>query len=492
VNALLEYSDQFRAPIWMVALRLLVVLVAAWGIGSLVVRRPIKQSDESKKIPYKSYVIFLAILGWVALFSFGMLRHLTFHSKAWDLAIFDQVIWNLANGYGWECSVRGVMDLRGDHFEPILLLFVPIYRVLPHVGWLLGAQAAALIGAGVILWATYRTRIGESAAFIFFVAFMLFPALHWLTIADFHPIALAPFFIAVGWWGRERNKLWAFLVGLIGLACCGEEAFIVAGWWCLWETIFQKGKIQIRLPYAILAILFWGGFVYLSAVYIPAYRSEGAGYFYVHRYAYLGHNVSQIATNFFTKPWLWIKHVLDGHSFALLSLYLVPLGLLPLKRPKYLALLIPTILYTLMSESLEQKSIFHQYSAMWIPFLMIALAEAILRPSANNQSTESLAVNKAIDRRLQIVLLIASILGFLAFSPLFGLSMHPELFTPESWAGEARGIISTIQPDEPVSAPSALCPHLSHRRVLLLQPKDQWPGVGTGNITMLPEFPLEG
>jgi len=492
MTALLEYSDQFRAPIWMVALRLAVVLIVAWIIGVLIARRKPQSPPDTNKPDYKSYVIFLAAVGWIALFGFGMLRHLTFHSKAWDLAIFDQVIWNLANGNGWQCSVRGVQDLRGDHFEPILLLFVPIYRILPHVGWLLAAQAAALVGAGMIFWSTYRARIGEHSAFIFFLAFMLFPPIHWLSIADFHPIALAPFFIAIGWWGRERQKLWAFLLGLIGLVCCGEEGFIVAGWWCLWEFAVKKGQMQTRLPYALLAILFWAGFVYLSAVYIPAYRSEGEGYFYIHRYAYLGHTLPDIARNFFIKPWLWIKHLVDSRSLALLALYLVPLGLLPLKRPKYLALLIPTLLYTLLSESPEQKSIFHQYTAMWIPFLMIATAEALTpldnrRKRAVPASAPLYAPVYALVSAPLYALLIASILGFLAFSPLFGLSMHPELFHPEPWAGEAKGIIRTVLPDEPISAPSALCPHLSHRQVLLLQPNVLWPGAD--NITILPQFP---
>ena len=535
--ALLEYSDQFRGPIWTVMVRMLVILAVAWIAG----RALAKKSDRIFPNAGNSAIIFSALLALIVLFSVGMLRHLTFHSKAYDLAIFDQVIWNLAHGNGWECSVRGVHDLRGDHFEPILLLFVPIYKILPHVGWLLLAQAASLVGAATILWATYRNRIGESAAFMLFLAFMFYPPIHWLSIADFHPIALAPFFIMVAWWGRERDRWWAFVIGLLGLGACGEEGFIVAGWWGLWEFAMRtrsKGQ-AIRWIGLASMLFFWAGFIYLSVVYIPAHRMEGAGYFYVHRYAYLGNSISEIATNFFTKPGLWIGHLLDGRSLALLALYLVPLGLIPLMKPKILLLLLPTLLYTLLSDSVEQKSIFHQYTAMWIPFLMIASAAAMEKIQKGtgadfdknkyrqgtgadfdknkyrqgtgadfdknkyrqgtgadfdkNKYRQGTGAdfdknqNRAPVPLLSVSLLFASLLAFLAFSPIFGMSMHPEILTPESWAGEAAGIVSNVGPDEPVSAPSALCPHLSHRRVLLLKPADQWPGAE--HIIMLPDFP---
>ena len=499
METLLKYSEQFRAPYWAVALRLLVVLVGAWILGPVLARRLLDRSDERKVAPW--VIWFVAILAWLVLFAPGMIRHLSFHSKAWDLAIFDQVIWNLANGNGWECSVRGVQDLRGDHFEPILLVFVPLYKLLPHVAWLLGIQAAALVGAGLIIRAAYRETLGEVPSMLLFLAFCFYPPLHWLSLADFHPIALAPFFIAIGWWGSRRDSSLVLLLGMIGLCLCGEEGFIVAGWWGLWEFLSRQPwrKRDENTPGdptpgwlgLLLMVIFWAGFVYLSLIYIPAHRAEGEGYFYIHRYEYLGHSIREIARNFFTRPGLWIGHAFDSRSLALLALYLVPLALLPLTRPGALALLLPTAVYTLLSVSDEQRSIFHQYTAIWIPFLIIASAEAsIVRLTTASWSMEVRTNPKAVQLRIASTLLMASFLSFLAFSPIFGLSMHPEILTPEDWAGEAKGIVQSVGPDDAVSAPSALCPHLSHRRVLLLQPNTEWPGVGLDEeVLVLPEFP---
>jgi uncharacterized membrane protein len=294
-----------------------------------------------------------------------------------------------------------------------------------------------------------------------------------------------------------------FLAGIVGMMLCGEEAFIVAGWWGLWEFSVRAPWRRVNSDKTltrrnigwmglILAVLCWSMFVWLSVIYIPAHRAEGEGYFYVHRYAYLGSSLTEIARNFFLKPGLWIAHVFSLRSLALLALYLVPLGFLPLKRLGISVLLIPTALYTLMSVSPEQTSIFHQYTAIWIPFLAIATVDAL-----HTMRYSGVVVPKSVELDLNVVslrrasmLVVAAILSFLAFSPIFGLSGHPEWFSPESWAGEAMGVVESTPPDSPIAAPSALCPHLSHRRVLLLKPETEWPGVD--EVLVLPDFPPDG
>ena len=82
------------------------------------------------------------------------------------------------------------------------------------------------------------------------------------------------------------------------------------------------------------------------------------------------------------------------------------------------------------------------------------------------------------------------------FSPIIGLSMHPERLTPEPWAAEALGIVNSVRTGEYISAPSALCPHLSHRRILILQLDDdrqeelikqEW--ADNSEVVTLPNFP---
>ncbi len=506
MSTLMQYSEQFRSPYWAIILCMLLILYISWTVTrwiAPVIEKRGRFTDKGihpgGEKSLAKWVVLAAILLWIVLFSVGMNRHLSFHSKAWDLAIFDQVIWNLANGNGWECSVRDVLDLRGDHFEPILLAFVPFYKIYPSVAWLLGIQALALVGAGLILWGTYRSRIGELPSMLLFLALCFYPPLHWLALADFHPIALGPLFIALGWLGSRRNNALLMLAGMIGLGLCGEEGLIVAGWWGLWEFLSRRPwrkliKDEARgdrltgwIGLASLAI-FFGAFLYLSFVWIPAHRIEGEGYFYVHRYEYLGGSMGEIIRNIFTKPGMWIGHAFDGRGIALLALYLVPLALLPLQRFGTFMIMLPTIMYTLLSVSDEQRSIYHQYTAMWIILLFIVVAETlVVYYSTATWTMEARTNPRRVQIKRALSLIIASFLGMLIFSPIIGWAMHPELLTPEEWAGEAAGVVMSIGPDEAISAPSALCPHLSHRRVLLLKPDTDWEGVE--EIRVLPDFP---
>jgi len=506
MDALLEYSEQFRGPYWVVAMRLAVILIFTWTYAPNLAKK--LHSADSQSVSISRWTWLTAAVAFAVFFSVGMLRHMSFHSKAWDLAIFDQVIWNLANGNGWECSVRNMHDLRGDHFEPVLLFFVPFYKILPHVGWLLGFQAAALVSAGLIFRHIYREKIGEMPSYLLFLGFCLYAPLHWLVLADFHPIALAPFFIAIGWLGSRRDNILILLAGLIGMALCGEEAFIVAGWWGLWEFMSRtpwrsisndkpENSKLIGWSGLILFVLFWVGFIWLSIAFIPAYRPTGEEYFYIHRYGYLGETVGEIGRNFFTQPWVWIKHAFDSRGIALFALYLIPLGLVPLKRMGVMWIFIPTILYTLLSVSPEQRSIFHQYTAMWIPFLFIACGEAIaIRRDTASWTMEMRMNPKVLTYRRAAALFTASFLGMLMFSPILGFSMHPERLSDEPWASEAMGVVQSVGPGEHISAPSALCPHLSHRRILLMQIdddrqeqliKDDW--AANSEVKILPKFP---
>jgi hypothetical protein len=46
-----------------------------------------------------------------------------------DLVIFDQAIWHLSRFERPESTVRGLSNLFGDHFHPLIALFAPLYWI---------------------------------------------------------------------------------------------------------------------------------------------------------------------------------------------------------------------------------------------------------------------------------------------------------------------------------------------------------------------------
>ena len=78
------------------------------------------------------------------LFVFAGLKHILLGSSAWDLGIFEQFSWLIANGkINTVSSLRGIAPLE-DHFSLLLIPIAFIYRIIPSSYTLLALQSIAL------------------------------------------------------------------------------------------------------------------------------------------------------------------------------------------------------------------------------------------------------------------------------------------------------------------------------------------------------------
>ena len=76
-------------------------------------------------------VVALAVLFTILYSLYGLFRHWHFGSSAYDLGIFDQVVWRLSRFETPGSSIRGFTHFLGDHFFPIVALFAPLYWIAP-------------------------------------------------------------------------------------------------------------------------------------------------------------------------------------------------------------------------------------------------------------------------------------------------------------------------------------------------------------------------
>jgi len=83
---------------------------------------------------------------WAAIYStLAILQWLNFAQFSQDMAIHEQAVYNALHGrfLEYSCDLRydgQIMSRFADHFEPILLLFVPLYRLWQVPVWFLLAQ----------------------------------------------------------------------------------------------------------------------------------------------------------------------------------------------------------------------------------------------------------------------------------------------------------------------------------------------------------------
>jgi len=92
----------------------------------------------------------IALVTFIAYDTISVFRYLRLDPGSWDLGIFTEYVKQLAHLHAPVVSIRGAgFNLLGDHFQPIVGLLVPLFRVFPTPETLLVAQAL-LTAASVI------------------------------------------------------------------------------------------------------------------------------------------------------------------------------------------------------------------------------------------------------------------------------------------------------------------------------------------------------
>jgi uncharacterized membrane protein len=108
------------------------------------------------------YLVLLISIVSSAYSALSILRHRHFESSAFDLGIFDQVVWLYSRFEIPYTTIRANRldeNILSDHFHPILILLAPIFWLTDKVEALLVAQACLFAIAMVpIFFFTKMTR----------------------------------------------------------------------------------------------------------------------------------------------------------------------------------------------------------------------------------------------------------------------------------------------------------------------------------------------
>ena len=152
-------------------------------------------------------LVGVVILYTVVYSVLSIARYNTFHATTFDLGIMTQVVWNTAHGRLFETSLGRAINAKligsymGNHVRPFLLLLAPIYRLWPDPRLLLVVQSTALGMAAVPLYAIALRRTSDPRfASVVALCYLAYPALGFLNLFDFHPIAFSIPCIFLAYW----------------------------------------------------------------------------------------------------------------------------------------------------------------------------------------------------------------------------------------------------------------------------------------------------
>ena len=394
-------------------------------------------------VPERRAVGILAAAFALAYSTFGLFRHWRFGSSAFDLGIFNQAVWHMSRLDAPASSISGFSNILGDHFYPVIALFVPLYWMLPRPETLIVAQAALLAASLIPVFLFARARLPYGAALGLTAAYGLYWGMQRAMEFDVHEMAFAPLAIATAIlaleppsrfalrWPSRQMLFWIAAASLIFIKEDLIPFLAGAGLLLMLQRDYRRGAVLVAGSVA--------AFVLVVGVVVPSFNDAGV---YNHASSY-GELLAQ--------PWrIPIALVTPAQKIETALMWFAPFALLSFRSPLVI-LALPLVLARLLSASPTHWGTIFHYTAPLAPIVAMIAADGLGRlrlPQARLRPLVAL-----------IVLLCAILPGGLPLWRLF----RPAHYTLSSSDQDGYALLSMVPPEASVVAQAAIVPHLSRR-----------------------------
>ena len=383
---------------------------------------------NDKIIPWVVALILFIVLAALALARARSLEAGT------NLAGWTQSAWLISGFEAPESSLFG-RNAFADQAAFILLPIGVLGRWLPISNGLLVLQAAALAVGVVPVWRLARDTnvLRLSATFVLALAYCLYPALHNLNLADFHPEALAvPLLLAAARYGVAQRWMWFAVFAILAVACRADLALAVAG---LGAVIIARGNRRAG------AIVIGSGVAWaaLSIWVIQPIFSDGV-IPHVEAFATFGDGPGSILWGMVSHPHIVLRELVTKENFSTLVLLVAPVLFLPVFAPRHFFPVLPLLAFYFIADVPAGAEAAPQQLAAATPFIFLATATALNR--TGRPSMNQVMVNG----RVLGALAIASVTFFLQDSA------SSPFETPWTWGGRDRADLARLAVVERVDA----------------------------------------
>ncbi len=234
--------------------------------------RFIKQFNATSIIRLSVIVVFAALYAGLSLF-----RH--WHFGSWeDLAMFDQMLWNVRDGRGLVTSISGNQHLQiahhffSEHVSPILYLLAWPAGLTRGPEFLLVIQALVMALSAWPVARIVASRLNDApwAGTLAAVLWLSLPGLWLGVLYDFHMEVFEALFLFAFWLALMKGRMDVWLWAVLYVACKEDAPIYLAFAAAAGGCIFQRQRLGFSIAtacafYALLALVWIG----------PAYSDSG-------------------------------------------------------------------------------------------------------------------------------------------------------------------------------------------------------------------------
>ncbi len=275
-----------------------------------------------------------------------------------DLAILDQALWAASHGHGLFSSILQE-HLLGDHFEPGLLVFVPLYRILPTAAWLLVGQVVAAVAASVLVVGRLRAPLDRTRRAVLAAALLLSPPVAFALRFDVHGLVFAaPFALGAVFAAQDDQPRWAAVLGLMAAMFRLEAGVAVVAAMLVLGHGHRRARI---LPLAALG-------VYLPLAVLLEGRLGAGDDHWAGHFDRLGTSPSDALAH----PWRILLALVSVTALSKAVPWLLTSGFLCLRRPRWMLPAVAAALPVLVSSWPGTASWVFHYG--YLPTFLLALA----------------------------------------------------------------------------------------------------------------------
>jgi uncharacterized membrane protein len=356
-----------------------------------------RTAPASRGAPRADPVAWLIALATFAAYTvISVSRYLRLDPGSWDLGIFTEYVKQTAHFHAPVVAIRGAgFNLLGDHFQPIVALLAPFFRVFPSPVTLLVAQAL-LTGISVVpVCRAAQVTLGTGASRLIGAAYGFSWGLQQMIDFDFHEIAFAVPLLAFSLSALVRRKLRATVLWALPLVFVKEDqgftlaalGLVMIGMGVAAQARARREGTAADREQSDRAWADWAWAGLLLAVWGVGWSMIAIGWIIphfnpTHAYPYWYDGGAASPSGHFTVPAIWHQlGVSGGEKLHTTVMILLPVLFLALRSPLVLVAVPSLALRFLSTNNYFWNTDWH-YSATVMPIVFLAAIDGMARISA--------------------------------------------------------------------------------------------------------------